>query len=441
MDFVCENARTLAAALEKVPFHPAHEHIPSLANYGAGHGIFFVPDTAAGALPVRPATLLDLVCAPYWGALVPKIDLDAAAGSDAAFLRAFAAVRPALEGREGLGVYAALGLALKELYGAGGDWREPEAALRLSHEVARRYADPQAWLRQVLSRAGADRFVKPVHPQFYTSPATPAAAEELRHIRPITRVDAALGVPQADGRLDFSALGEILGRRVETFDDALEGVRLSVQAGAGRAVGLKQLQAYFRPLRFEPADPARAAAAFGRALAGDAGASRLVGDALQHALLRAADEKGLVYQLHTGMAPLAGSDPALLEPLFGQYPNVTFVLLHAWPFTRQAAYLARTYPNCVLDTSWLALQGPAVLRAALEEYLAMVPEERITLSIDATGAEEFYGGARLTRRVLAEVLAARAAYTGAGFDACLASAGRLLYRNADRLYGRFDAAD
>lgn len=67
-------------------------------------------------------------------------------------------------------------------------------------------------------------------------------------------------------------------------------------------------------------------------------------------------------------------------------------------------YLARTNRNVYLDTSWQVLQSPAILAECLTEWIGMVPPERITLSVDATNLEEYYGGQVMTRRILGRVL-------------------------------------
>lgn len=93
-------------------------------------------------------------------------------------------------------------------------------------------------------------------------------------------------------------------------------------------------------------------------------------------------------QLHTGLGDndidLILSNPAHLQSVIAQYPEVDFVLLHSsYPYTREAGYLACVYPNVYLD---LGEVFPMVSRDAQEsivrESLELVPTTRLLWSTD-----------------------------------------------------------
>jgi uncharacterized protein len=161
---------------------------------------------------------------------------------------------------------------------------------------------------------------------------------------------------------------------------------------------------------------------------------RAIQDYTLRRILEEADHRGLPYQIHTGMTTLRNSNPAFLEPMFKRYPNVRFVLLHTYPFGSEACYLARTNRNVYLDTSWQALQSPAILEKCLDEWIGMVPPERITLSVDATNLEEYYGGQVMTRRVLARVFERKMAHGEFSASAASDIAQRLMADNVTALY-------
>lgn len=59
-------------------------------------------------------------------------------------------------------------------------------------------------------------------------------------------------------------------------------------------------------------------------------------------------------QFHTGLGDnditLARSSPAHMQTLIKAYPDAPIVLLHSsYPYTRDAGYLAATYPNVFVD--------------------------------------------------------------------------------------------
>src|SRR4029077_15869921 len=91
-----------------------------------------------------------------------------------------------------------------------------------------------------------------------------------------------------------------------------------------------------------------------------------VRDALIAALeVNAATGAPLPVQVHTGFGdadlslPLAR--PGLLKPLIERFRETTFVLLHCYPFVREAGWLAHVYGNVFFDVS---LTIPHVSRPA-----------------------------------------------------------------------------
>jgi hypothetical protein len=129
-------------------------------------------------------------------------------------------------------------------------------------------------------------------------------------------------------------------------------------------------------------------------------------------ILTSRAEKGLSkpLQLHTGLGDsdidLLRSNPAYLQPLIEEYPKVPFVLLHsAYPYTREAGYLASTFKNAYLDIGevfpMLSRDGETqVLRQALE----LVPYNKLLWSTDGHFFPETYWLAnKQFREVLEEV--------------------------------------
>lgn len=93
-------------------------------------------------------------------------------------------------------------------------------------------------------------------------------------------------------------------------------------------------------------------------------------------------------QFHTGLGDndinLVRANPAYLQPLIAQYPDADIVLLHsAYPYTRDAGYLACVYPNVYLD---LGEVFPMVNRngqeAIIREALEITPTNRLLWSTD-----------------------------------------------------------
>jgi hypothetical protein len=219
--------------------------------------------------------------------------------------------------------------------------------------------------------------------------------------------------------------------------DGLDALRGRVRAAVGSArangfVGLKTIAAYRSGLDVGAPDPAAAEAA----LAGEP--KRLADKALLELLLddalaaNAADP--LPVQVHCGFGDsdlfLPRADPTLLGPLIERYRETPFVLLHCYPFVRQAGWLAHVYGNVFLDVS---LTIPHVWRHAevVREALELAPVSKLLYASDAARTPELYFlAARGWRAALAEVLAEALEPAAAE-----AAARRVLRDNAIALYG------
>lgn len=198
----------------------------------------------------------------------------------------------------------------------------------------------------------------------------------------------------------------------------MDGVGAELTARAGSAVALKTVIAYRYGLDFDPSRPSRGAviAAANRRLA-DPKEPLTDPVLLRYLLWVAVDvarERGLPLQFHAGFGDvdldLHRADPArmtgfvrALQPL-----NVPLVLLHCYPFHRQAAYLAALYPHVYVDLGLTLTHTAAGSARVLEETLELVPFHKQMFSSDCYGvAETCHLGALYFRRGLAEVLSRR----------------------------------
>ena len=207
------------------------------------------------------------------------------------------------------------------------------------------------------------------------------------------------------------AAGGEAGTFPRAFADALS-------TAARDAVGLKTIIAYRGGFDIDQQPPADSSVveAAGRAMkVGQAGSWRVTDPTLlRHCLwtgIRLAQERGLPIQVHVGFGDsdltLHLANPSLLTPLIRSTAGtgVNLVLLHCYPFHREAAYLAAVYPHVYLDVG-LAINytGPSSA-TVIAESLELAPFTKVLYSSDAFGlAELFYLGSVLFRRGLAATL-------------------------------------
>ncbi|WP_412746797.1 amidohydrolase family protein [Krasilnikovia sp. MM14-A1004] len=131
---------------------------------------------------------------------------------------------------------------------------------------------------------------------------------------------------------------------------------------------------------------------------------------LRH-VLWAGVERGLPVQIHTGFGDpdldLVRADPALLTGFLRAVRDrdVAIMLLHCYPYHRQAAYLAQVFPHVYLDVGLALNHVGARAPAVLAESLELAPFPKVLYSSDAFGLPELHlVGSALFREAVAEVL-------------------------------------
>jgi uncharacterized protein len=116
----------------------------------------------------------------------------------------------------------------------------------------------------------------------------------------------------------------------------------------------------------------------------------------------------LPVQVHAGFGDsdlfLPRVQPGYLKPLIERFRETTFVLLHCYPFVREAGWLAHVYGNVYFD---LSLTIPHVARPAemVRQALELAPVSKLLYASDAARTPElYYLAAKWWREALAEVL-------------------------------------
>jgi hypothetical protein len=194
-----------------------------------------------------------------------------------------------------------------------------------------------------------------------------------------------------------------------------EAVRSALAMRTADAVGVKSIAAYRTGLDLESGRPsdAEVTAAAGRWLADRSRPLRLADETLQRFLIWCGVDLRLPVQFHVGYGDsdvdLHRCNPLLLTPLLRaiQPTGVPVMLLHNYPFHREAGYLAQVFPHVYVDaglaTHNLGGRAPALLAEALE----LAPYGKFLYSSDAFGLPElFFLGAMLFRTALSGFLSA-----------------------------------
>lgn len=194
----------------------------------------------------------------------------------------------------------------------------------------------------------------------------------------------------------------------EMFSDRLSG-RL---AGA---VGTKSIVAYRYGFDLDPRRPdAEAVTAAAEEWLHEIEMERhirLTHPTLLRHVLWAGIDADLPLQLHAGYGDtdldLHRANPVLLTEFLrlAEPSGTPVVLLHCYPYHREAGYLAQMFPHVFFDVGLAVNYLGAHASTILAESLEVAPFGKVLFSSDAWGASELhYLGARLWRNAMARVL-------------------------------------
>jgi uncharacterized protein len=229
-------------------------------------------------------------------------------------------------------------------------------------------------------------------------------------------------------------------------EDFPEAFRSSLHELAAEAIALKSIVAYRGGFGFDPRAPTDAdvveAARHWLKQSELQGRRRLSDPVILRFVLWSAAGLAHRLQLHAGLGDpdlrLHRADPSLSSDFFEaiEHTGTTVLLLHCWPYHRQAAFLSAVYPHVYLDVG-LALNfaGPRA-SAVLAETMELAPFAKLLYSSDAFGLAELHylGALRFSmalERVVGEwVTEGELAPAYAASVRALVSAG-----NARRVYG------
>lgn len=405
--------QVLAAALDSLPLIDTHEHMERLPS---------------GAYP--GGDLFDILSNTFylWADLVSSGMPPDVWQSDGTGDQKWGAVRRFLPSVRTTGYYRTILRGLQSVYSLDIADIDDANFRILDARIREAYSTP-GWPETVLrERTHIETVINDVD-GFDMNPAI---------FLPSLKIDYLLKGNSAEGRAFMQAADQV---RITSFDDYVGYVERMIDSFKARgAVALKTVTPYYRSLNYMMVPEGAARAAFTCEGTPTPSDERLVEDFAFHIVLKKATELQLPVQIHTGM--LAGNwvaleycNPSLLNPLFHQYPDCTFILFHGgYPFADELGVLAKTFPNVFLDLCWLPWISPALARRFLDIWIDLVPLNKFMWGGDAHRAECVHGHWLTARDVVIEVLKEKVARRDFSADTALAAAKGIFRNNAVRLF-------
>ncbi|MGW5359917.1 amidohydrolase family protein [Actinopolymorpha pittospori] len=194
-------------------------------------------------------------------------------------------------------------------------------------------------------------------------------------------------------------------------DDFAQAYVEALRAATREAVGVKSILAYRYGFEIDLSRPSpdevtlaargwldslRGSGAAPGAAAGAGRQVRLDDPVLLRFVLWCGVDRGLPVQVHTGFGDrdlrLPRVNPALLQPFFEavEPTGTPIVLLHCYPYQRQAGWLAAVYPNVYVDVGLTVSHVGARAQAVLAEFCELAPFGKLLFSTDAYRLPELY---------------------------------------------------
>ena len=387
-----ETYRRIRAAIDAVPAIDTHDHLRPFEQ------IPFLDKTDRG----QGMTLHGIWQGSYYTWIHPLASWPEGSGFDAWW----ASAKPNFQDARATSFYRYVLPAFQDLYGVDFETMNDAEARQLNDRIFENYRDDR-WLNQVVTeRANIElMFIDPYWARFKFERAYKFAVPILNVTTMVDGFHPSEFKSALDSPYDFAQRN---GKEINSLEDYLAAVdSIFTKAVESDAMCLKTTLAYLRTLDFQDVPRDRAAKAFGRPR------SELTSpeikdfqDFMMWRLCELSAKHNLPFQIHTGQARIQGSNPMLLVDLIAANPRTKFILFHGgFPWVGETGVIAMKYKNVWIDSVWLPQLSYTMAKRAYQEWLEVMPSDRIMWGADTTQAEGIYAGTVWTRQCLAEALA------------------------------------
>lgn len=418
--------------LDATRFIDTHEHLVEESTRRRG----------AGAHRLQPCTDAALLFSHYakddlWVAGMTEAERDLVFAAEADPRDKWRALAPSYQRASATGYIRAVDETLARLFGV--EHLDAESFVRVS-DLMRHRARP-GYYREVIAAAGVEVCQVNSLETFFCETADPALLQQ----------DLSL-VPFSTGldRAAVDGMSRRSGIAVHSLDDWHAIIEWAFATYGPRADAVKSQAAYQRRLNYEPVSSDDARPIFARFLAGEelaAADRKALEDHLMRRCLDGAAAARLPVKLHCGY--YAGSDRMPLErvrqnagdlcPLFADYPNVSFILMHiGYPYQDEYIALAKHYRNVSIDLCWAWIINPLATTRFVKEFVLAAPINKLlTFGGDYGVVEPIVGHAAIARQGLAQALDELVADDWLTERAAFDAIDPLMHRNARALFPIF----
>lgn len=253
-------------------------------------------------------------------------------------------------------------------------------------------------------------------------------------LTPLMPVDAYAGISKWE---QVAEAARALGMSVRSLDDYLDVIRAGIAKWkTERVVGLKTIST-----TFATAHRGQAHSLFETLRTGDQVVPpdmKPLQDFLREFIMDVCAEEDLVVAVHAGMwGDFRDLDPTLIMPVMMRHPKTRFDLYHmGMPNVRECGVMGKNLPNVWLNLCWTHIISQKMTRAALDEWLDMVPVNKILAFGGDYGlpVEKVWGHLVMAREDIARVLGGRVDDGLMTVEQAIGVAHRWFWENPRELY-------
>lgn len=383
----------IKAALDAVPAIDTHDHLRAFDE------IPFRDETDQG---------LGMTLHGIWqGSYYPWTNPLSAWPKGAAFADWWGAAKRDFDDARATSFYRYLLPAFRDLYGVDFETMTDEEAAELNSRIFKNYRD-RNWLEEVVTRRAN------IELMFIDSYwARLQFGRAYRFSVPVLNVTQMVKGTHKDQFTSALDSPYVFAEReglppIKSLEDYLRVIdAIFAKAVEADAACLKSTLAYERTLRFENVPRERAEKIFGRPRSELTAAEQQdFEDFMFWRVCELSAKHDLPFQIHTGQARVQGSNPMLLVDLIQANPKTKFILFHGgFPWVGETGVIAMRHKNVWIDSVWLPTLSYTMAKRAYQEWLEMIPSNRIMWGADTVQAEGIYAATEFTRQCLAEALA------------------------------------
>ncbi|MBW2737337.1 MAG: amidohydrolase family protein [Deltaproteobacteria bacterium] len=419
--------QNIAESVKKIPILSSHEHLCYEADA--------IEAVSSGISDILHLFTIHYIRSDFISAGAKEADLDYIGASDKPMLKRFEVFRRIADRCLNTTQFRSLRKGLSDLY--DGDILNASDMQRMD-ELRKNMHRPGVYKKVLQEKAGIKKMVRDCGPHF----------EEPEYFSVAVRLEEWLGVSSAN---ELRVLEAESGIAIHGLADMVDAFRNQAEKFIDKGIAcFKSAMLYWRDPVVAPVIRDDAERAFQRMVqtrtaewnVGKLAWSpelRSLQDYLVYELCDIASSRKVPLQVHTGIPEgnclsCDRGNPLKIFNLIQSFPTLEFHLLHmGHPYEREVVSASKSFPNVIVDCSWIHQLNQVSAQFYLDYLLDEVPRWKIiAFGGDYGHMEGVYSSSIIARLNISSVFMKRIERGACNFEEALETAHMLLFTNPNR---------